>query len=527
MRKLSLWMAGAARIAIGIGLFLTAAPHADSSDKAPAKPNVIVVLIDDLGHSDVGAYGAKDISTPHIDSLARNGARFTNGYATCPVCTPSRAALLTGRYQQRTGLEWVISPDPILGTTKYGLDEHEKTIADLLKEQGYATAAIGKWHLGDQQKYFPTRRGFDYFFGYLQWGHYFLNPSKEELADSSDPWIHYISSIMGKQANKYLTDLANAPIYRNDKVVGFDGYLTDVLNREALEFIEKNHDRPFFLYLAHAAQHVPVQATEKYLSRYPNLSNDKFRKNYAAALSAVDDGVGDILAKLQELKLDKNTAIIFTSDNGGPSFWEPRPEILEFIAAGTSFTANEEGVPPDFRAESKHFQWTIGANGSDNTPLSFGKGILYEGGIRVPYIVYWPGVVPAGTISNDLVSHLDILPTFVAAAGGQLPADRQYDGIDIRPLLEGKGLQSERALYWRVWRDRAVRDGNWKLVWSGDAKGHLYDLDNDIEEKTDLAGSNPDVVKKLQDKWTAWNKGNVDPLFTQQHKIPSPKNGKQ
>ena len=211
---------------------------------------------------------------------------------------PGACGTVDGRYQERYGLEWVISPDRKTGKTLYGLDVHEKTLGDLLREQGYATGAVGKWHLGDQPQYFPTKRGFDYFYGYLQWGHYYLNPTKYELEHPTDPWILFAKQFGGDDAARYMIDVSNSPIYRNEKVAGFQGYLTDVLNQEALQFIEKNKDRPFFLYLAHAAQHVPVQATEKYLSRFPALTDEKFRRTYAAALSAVDDGVGQILDKL-------------------------------------------------------------------------------------------------------------------------------------------------------------------------------------------------------------------------------------
>ena len=502
-------------VAAGL-LGLLAGPWAavGATAQAPAKPNFIVILIDDLGYRDVGVYGAKDIPTPQIDSLARNGMRFTNGYSACPVCTPARAALLTGRYQQRYGLEWVISPDRQTGKTKFGLDVHEKTLADLLREQGYVTGALGKWHLGDQPPYFPTKRGFDYFYGYLQWGHYYLNPTAEELAHPTDPWILWCKFLGGPETARYMSEVSNSPLYRNEKVVGFQGYLTDVLNREAVQFIDRNKDRPFFLYLAHAGQHVPLQATEKYLRRFPTLSDEKQRRTYAAALSAIDDGVGEILAKLREDGLDKKTVIFFTSDNGGPSYWKPRPEILDVIKAGTPLGAPAKGEVPDYRVVSERFQKSIGGNGSENLPLSFGKGILYEGGVRVPLIVDWPGVVAPGKVSDAVVSHLDILPTCVAAAGGKLPADREYDGADLRGYFSGKaGDWTDRPMFWRVWRDRAVRMGKWKLVWTGDAPARLYDLAADIEEEKDLAAQQPALVAKMKEAWKAWNKKNIAPLF--------------
>ncbi len=421
---------------------------------------------------------------------------------------------LDRRYQQRDGLEWVISPNQKTGKTEYGLDVHEKTLGDLLRSQGYATGILGKWHLGDQPQYFPTHRGFDYFYGYLQWGHFYLNQTKEEIEHPTDPWILFARQFGGEATARYMVDVSNAPVYRNERVAGFSGYLTDVLHQEAVQFIERNKDRPFFLYLAEAGQHVPVQATEKYLSRFPSLGDEKCRRTYAAALSAVDDGVGVVLAKLRALDLEKNTIIFFTSDNGGPSFWKPRPEILDVIKAGTALGAPRPGETVDWRVVSKHFQWAIGANGSENLPLSFGKGILYEGGVRVPFIVQWPGVVPAGKVSDAVVSHLDIVPTCVAAAGGKLPADREYDGSDLVPCFSGGGGDwAGRPMFWRVWRDRAVRMKNWKLVWTGDAPPRLYDLATDIEEERDVSAGHPQVVARLQAAWKAWNKKNIAPLF--------------
>jgi len=480
-----------------------------SADSARPKPNFIVILIDDLGHSDLGAYGSKDIPTPHIDSLASHGVRYTNGYATCFYCSPSRAGLLTGRYQQRYGLEYVGSK----------LDTHERTIADLLKQQGYATAALGKWHIGEEPEYRPRKRGFDYFYGFLGAYHYFNLPvPKERIDQPTDPWIRHADYGL-KDGGKLLSQHGAAPILRNEENANPSGYLTELLTQEAVGFIEKNKDRPFFLYLAHAAQHVPVEATEKYLRRFPNLSDEKERRTYAAALSAVDDGVGEILAKLRELGIDGRTAIVFTSDNGGPSFWRPRPEIVDTIRAGGAFGDNRVFQPsdyagsPDFTRLSERYQWDIGANGSDNEPLAFGKGVLYEGGIRVPYIVWWPGVAAQGNVSDDIVSSLDILPTFLAAAGAKLPTDREYDGVDIRPSLEGKPNDlRQRTLFWRIARDRAVRNGNWKLVWNGDAAPRLYDLSSDIDETKDLAAVHPEIVEKLMTAWTEWNKKNAPPL---------------
>jgi arylsulfatase A-like enzyme len=497
------------------------------------KPNFIVILIDDLGHSDLGVYGSKDIPTPHIDSLAHQGVQYTNGYATCFYCSPSRAGLLTGRYQQRFGLEYVGGR----------LDTHEKTIADLLKEQGYATAALGKWHVGEEPDYQPRKRGFDYFYGFLGAYHYFNLPVPQERIDKpTDTWMVHANYGL-KDGGKRLSQHGAAPILRNEEDANPSGYLTELLTQEAVGFIETNKDRPFFLYLAHAAQHAPVEATEKYLKRFPNLTDEKQRRTYAAALSAVDDSVGEILAKLKQLGIDRQTAIVFTSDNGGPSFWRPRPEIVDTIRAGgafgstTLFELDDNAVTPDIAKVSERYQWSMGANGSGNEPLAFGKGVLYEGGIRVPYIVRWPGVAAEGKVSDDSVSHLDLLPTFLAAAGAKLPTDREYDGVDLRPSLEGKSSDFvNRTLFWRIANDRAVRSGSWKLVWSGNAAPRLYELSSDIDETKDLASAHPEIVEKLKLAWTQWNNKNAPPpahpnalrtLGTKTATVQQPNNTKQ
>jgi arylsulfatase A-like enzyme len=480
-----------------------------TADPPKTKPNYIVILIDDLGHNDVGVYGSRDIPTPHIDSLASRGVRYTNAYATCFYCSPSRAGLLTGRYQQRFGLEYVGGR----------LDTHEKTIADLLREQGYATAALGKWHIGEEPEYRPRKRGFDYYYGFLGAYHYFNLPvPPDRIEDPTDTWILHATYGGAGEGGKRLSQHGAAPILRNEEDAKPSGYLTELLTHEAVGFLEKNKDRPFFLYLAHAAQHAPVEATEKYLKRFPNLTDEKQRRTYAAALSAVDDSLGEILAKLKELGIDQQTAIVFTSDNGGPSYWRPRPEIVDTVRAGGAFgntglfELDDNAGPPDIARLSERYQWAMGANGSDNEPLGFGKGVLYEGGIRVPYIVWWPGIASEGKVSGDIVSSLDLLPTFLAAAGAKLPKDREFDGVDLRASLKGKPTElAQRTLFWRIANDRAVRSSNWKLVWNGDAATRLYNLSSDIDETKDLATAHPEIVARLKAAWIDWNKRNAPP----------------
>ena len=233
--------------------------------------------------------------------------------------------------------------------------------------------------------------------------------------------------------------------------------------------------------------------------------------------------MGRVLDTLKKYGLEQNTLIVFTSDNGGPSFWKPRPEVVEFVREFESqrLLPSEK---PDYRKMCLQRQWGIGANGSNNLPLSFGKQILYEGGVRVPCIVQWPGVAPAGTTSDAIISGLDVLPTFVAAAGGKLPADRQYDGVDLRPYFEGKiARPTERTLFWRYYTDRAIRENQWKMFWTPYTKAHLYDITRDIEEEKDLADQHPDVVRRLQEKWMAWDKQNLPPKIERLPKLPPPK----
>ena len=347
----------------------------------------------------------------------------------------------------------------------------------------------------------------------MQWGHFYLNQGPYALAHPTtlapfpeEDWRRGRGPLHDRRLN--------APIYRNEKVAGFEGYLTDVLNDEAVRFVERNKDRPFFLYLAHdrAARsrrsHREVPEPLPFAQRRETAQDVRGGPQRRGRRRGPDPGQaagarpgeehGDLLHQRQRRA----------------EFLEAATGNSDVVKAGTPLGAPKPGEKPDFRVVSRRFQWSIGANGSDNEPLSFGKGILYEGGVRVPYVVRWPGVVPAGKTIDAVVSHLDIVPTCVAAAGGTLPADREYDGADLRPYFEGKaGDWHDRPMFWRVWKDRAVRMGKWKLDWSGEARPRLYDLAKDVEEEKDLAAENPDVVKRLQAEWAAWNRKNIAPLF--------------
>src|SRR5262245_6447241 len=310
------------------------------------KPNILIILADDLGYADVGFHGCKDIPTPNIDSIARNGVRCTNGYVSGPYCSPTRAGLLTGRYQQRFGHEF----NPGGGTA--GMPVDQVTLADRLKKAGYATGLVGKWHLGSAPQFHPQKRGFDEYFGFLGGQHAYF-PEKGNKAD---------------------------PILRGTEPVDEQEYLTDAIARESVAFIERHKKEPFFLYMAFNAVHTPMHATDKYLKRVANISDVK-RHIYAAMLSAADDAVGAVLAKLKEAGLEENTLIFFFSDNGGPTM------------KGTTI------------------------NGSRNEPLRGSKRQTLEGGIRVPFAVQWKGKLPAGKVYDKPVIQLDIQPTALAAAG--------------------------------------------------------------------------------------------------------------
>lgn len=399
-------------------------------------PNLIVILTDDQGYADVGFNGSTDILTPNIDSIASEGVRFTNGYVSFPVCAPSRAGLMTGRYQDRFGFTTNPTVDP--NEERAGLPLEEKNIAEVLRQVGYTSAAIGKWHLGTHPRFHPLNRGFDEFYGFLSGGHDYFpeNLTLNDLSEVEEKWGWYRTRIL-----------------RNHIPVETDEYLTDELSNEAVSFVERHHDGedPFFLYLAYNAPHTPMQATDRYLDRFPELSGK--RKIYAAMLSAVDDGVGRLLGKLGEHGLEEDTLIFYLSDNGGAT-----------------------------------------NNGSVNDPLRGYKGSLYEGGIRVPFAVRWTGTLPAGIDYDFPVISLDIMGTIAAVAGAPIPEDRPLDGVNLIPHLTGVNPNPPHSeLFWRkhLQMSRAVRSGVLKLVDDDGSseRMELYDLLEDIGEKNILARS--------------------------------------
>ena len=414
---------------------------------AADKPNVIVIVGDDMGYADVGFHGCKDIPTPHLDALAKSGVRCTNGYVTGPYCSPTRAGLLTGRYQTRFGHEF--NPGGVQAT-KAGLPLTESTIADRMKAAGYRTALVGKWHLGTDERH-PQKRGFDDFFGFLGGAHDYFKP--DGILRGTEP--------------------------ANEK-----GYLTDALGREAVAFIEANKAKPFFLYLAFNAVHTPMQADDPRLKKFAAIK-DKQRQTYAAMMSAMDDAIGAVVKNLADEKLTENTLVMFISDNGGPTM------------KNTS------------------------VNGSVNTPLRGSKRTTLEGGVRVPFLVSWPGKVKPGIFDSPVIQ-LDLHATALAAAGVTPKAEWKLEGVDLLPYLGGKEKGTPHdALFWRFGKQMAVRQGDWKLVRydlgadgkSGLSSACLYNLKDDVGEATDLAAKHPDKVKELQAAWDKWDQSNVAPLW--------------
>jgi arylsulfatase A-like enzyme len=447
------WMVGCAAL-----LGLTTCTRSVGADTTKSKPNVIVILADDLGYSDLGCQGGKDVPTPHIDSLAKNGMRCTQGYVSCPYCSPTRAGLLTGRYQTRFGHEFNEGGG---NREKFGLPLSETTIAQRMKALGYSTAAVGKWHLGFMPQFRPMKRGFDEFYGTL----------------ANTPFFH-----------PQLVDSRIGPDPRRVEEDGF--YTTDAFADRIVDLVTRYKDKPFFLYLPFNACHVPIQATEKYLERFKHIE-DKNRRGYAGMLSAMDDAIGRMLTTLRKHKLEENTLIFFVSDNGGP-------------------------------------MTKMGLNGSNNKPLKGQKGDTWEGGVRVPYIVQWKGTLPAGKVYEHPVIQLDILPTAIAAAGGEVQADWKLDGVNLLPYLMGKLKERpHETLYWRFGTQWAIRQGDWKLVqgFNYEEKNQvpvfetrvtptmLFNLGEDKEEKNDLSSRHPDKVKTLRTAWEAWNKEQAKPAW--------------
>ncbi|TXE07236.1 sulfatase-like hydrolase/transferase [Seonamhaeicola algicola] len=423
----------------------------ETSTKHNKKPNIIIVLTDDQGWADVGFNGATDIPTDNLDRLANQGVIFSNGYVSHPYCSPSRAGILTGRYQARFGHDCNM-PYQGENDNTVGTPLSEKMISEALKEQGYKTAAIGKWHVGDHPDLHPNAQGFDHWFGFAGGGMNFWGIPKSPI-------------------NK---------IVRNGKDVSQDelSYLTDDFTEEAINFITKEKDNPFFIYLAYNAPHAPDHATEQYLENTKHIEYGG-RSVYAAMVNGVDIGVGKIDSTLIANGIKDNTIIAFLSDNGG---------------------------------RKEH---------ADNRPNRGHKGMIFEGGIKVPFFISWPAGIKSNQTYNNPIISLDLFPTFLNAAGGNINNEPQLEGVNLLPYIEGKNTnRPHEKLFWRSVGgfEYAARINDYKLYKSAyKGKTLLFDLKNDPLERNDIAQSNPEIVSKLEKAYVEWNSKNLDPGWVDPH----------
>jgi len=463
----SLTRHGAARrgtLCVAEVILLMAVAGRLSAADARGKPNIILIVADDLGYADLSAFGNKEVRTPALDKLAKEGVKLTQFYVSWPACTPSRASILTGRYPQRCGLydmirndmvnyghkfteaEYALSPEMTLG-----LDVREQTVGDVLRSAGYATGMVGKWDSGRARRFLPPARGFDFFYGFANTG--------------IDYWTHQRYGIES--------------MFRNNERVEEEGYSTDLFGKEAIGFVRQAGERPFFLYAAFNAPHGAsnlekdsYQAPPETLALYPDHDPKSNATEYLAMITRMDEWIGRLRTTLEETGKADNTLIFFTSDNGG------------------------------------------GANKS-NRPLRGNKSSLFEGGVRVPGIAWMPGRLPAGTTCDQFLTTLELLPTFAALAGAKLPAGAgppagangpvKLDGHDMFGVLAGARPSPRSKMFWEQRGNRAARIGRYKWVASEKGSG-LFDLETDVGEQVDLTASRPDLAKELEAEFAAWRK---------------------
>ncbi|MBN2272038.1 MAG: sulfatase-like hydrolase/transferase, partial [Sedimentisphaerales bacterium] len=431
-----------------------------------------LIVSDDQGYNDLGCYGGTEIKTPNLDRLAAAGTRLTGFYVTWPACTPSRGSLLTGRYPQRNGTYDMFRNDKVdydyqYGTEEYavsweqvgGMDTREVLIPRVLKQAGYVSGIFGKWDLGQLHRFLPLQRGFDEFYGYTNTG--------------IDYWTHERYGVPSMRRG-------------NDPTTEDKGtYATDLFEREALSFIRRHKDRPFFCYVPFNAPHsasnldrprpgtqAPLEYIQKHYGPYDAANphaKESSRKRYMACVTYMDESVGRILNLLDELNIAEETIVIFFSDNGG-------------------------------------------SGPGDNSPLRGGKSRMFEGGLRVPCLIRWPGKVSPGIVCKEFLTSMEIFPTLCRAAGARPPKGVSLDGFDMSEVLSGKEKSARKEMFWQRQGDKAARVGNYKWIDSKSASG-LFDLENDIAEKTDLSAKHPQILNKMREHFTAWQKQmqNADP----------------
>ncbi|QDU44894.1 Arylsulfatase [Symmachiella dynata] len=464
------------RLSSRITVFVIAVISISHAGVAAPPPNIVLIVSDDQGYRDLGCFGSDEVKTPHLDQLAKQGVRCTDFYVTWPACTPSRGSILTGRYPQRNGLydmirndvadygktftaeEYAVTPERVLG-----MDVQEVMISEVLKQSGYATAVFGKWDGGQLRRFLPLQNGFDRYYGFANTG--------------IDYFTHERYGVPSMFRDNQPTTAEQGT------------YCTYLFQTEAARFVKEHKDQPFFLYLPFNAPHGAsnldpkirgaAQAPERYKKMYPqyrdNLvkgkrygqealvpSKQKARLEYLASITCMDDAIGEVLGLLEEYELADNTLVIFFSDNGG------------------------SGI-------------------ADNSPLRGRKGLMFEGGIRVPFIARYPGRIPADSVSNEFLTALELFPMFARLAGAKLPEDIVYDGFDMLPVLTGEKKSERTEMFWERRGDRAARVGNYKWVQSQRGTG-LYDLSSDIGEKHDLSAENPEMLAQLQTRFAQWKK---------------------
>jgi arylsulfatase A-like enzyme len=465
--------------------------------KGSKLPNILFIVIDDVGKSEISSYGSTTMKTPHMDQIGAEGVRFADCYVTAPVCAPSRAGMMTGRHPDRYGFqtqpmevypnnlpsywfgkymmntgEFVVTEKPRFPPewqmAKQGLLPTEINLAELLKMRGYATACIGKWHLGYDKDHIPNNRGFDYQYGF--YGAFSLYSEKRDETNM----VSYIQDSFSAKHQWKIGRSETSAIRRNDKVIKEKRYLTDAIKEEAVEFMAQHKKEPFFLYVAFNAAHTPFQAPRYYYELYEDTP-EKNKRVYYAMINALDDAIGEIMDKLRMLKLEDNTIVYLISDNGGALY----------------------------------------TKATDNKPYKGGKLTMFEGGVNVPFFMKWKGKIPAKQVYQNPVSAMDIFMTSVGLAECKLPDERVYDGVDLLPYLTGnkEGLPHDK-FYWKADHINAMRSGQWKFLQSiRDGWIELYNVGEDKYEKIDLHYVKPEVLDQLQKQFDIWLKDIPPPLW--------------